>query len=131
MLASFVEAFLARNRNIGTASILGACRPNHSRIIPPGMNEVISGRDNVQSTVRNDVRISNKLDTTVDKDTFWSTFYDSRICRVPFIGRKSINGSVEFIRYSDVIADSTPDIISTKNIFVHSWGNNPTMIWPT
>ena len=66
MLTSFVEAFLARNRNIGTTSILGARRPNHGQIIAPRMHEDISGRDNVRSTVRNDVQIADKLDTTVE-----------------------------------------------------------------
>ena len=55
MLTSFVEDFLARNRNIRTTSIVGAHRPNHSRIIAPGMHKDISDRYNVQSTVRNDV----------------------------------------------------------------------------
>ena len=72
-----------------------------------------------------------KLFDIFDEDTFRSTFYDSRRCRVLFIGRKALNSSVKFIRYSDVIADSTSDIISTRNIFVHSWGKYPTMIWPT
>ena len=66
MLTYFVEAFLARNRNIRTTSIVGARRPNHSRILTPGMHEDISGRDNFRSTVRNDVREADKLDTTVD-----------------------------------------------------------------
>ena len=66
MLTYFVEDFLARNRDIGTTSILGARRPNHSQILAPGMHEDISGRDNVQSTVRNDVREADKLNTTVD-----------------------------------------------------------------
>ena len=66
MLTSFVEAFLARNRNIRTTSILGSRRPNHGRIFAPGMHKDIAGRDNVRSTIRNDVRISDKLDTTVD-----------------------------------------------------------------
>ena len=39
MLTSFVEAFLERNRNIRTTSILGARRPNHSWIIAPGMHK--------------------------------------------------------------------------------------------
>ena len=69
MLTSFVEAILARNRNIGTTSILGARRPNRSRMFPLGMHKDISGGDNVQSTVRNDVRIADKLDTTVDGPT--------------------------------------------------------------
>ena len=41
-----------------------------------------------------------------------------------------MNGSVEFIRFTDVIADSTLDIISTRNIFVHPWGKYPTLIGP-
>ena len=66
MLTSLVEAMLARNQNIGTTSILGARRPNHSRIFAPGMHEDISGRDNARSTVRNDVREADKLNTTID-----------------------------------------------------------------
>ena len=66
MFTPFVGAFLARNRDIGTKCILGARRPNHCRIFAPGMQEDISGRDNVRNTVRNDVRIADKLDTTVD-----------------------------------------------------------------
>ena len=55
MVTTFFEAFLTRNRNIRTTSIVGARRPNYSRIFSPGMHGDISGRDNVQSTVRNDV----------------------------------------------------------------------------
>ena len=69
MLTYFVEAFLTRNRNIRTTSIAGTRRPNHSRIFLPGMHEDISGRDNVRSTVRNDVQIADKLDTTVEAFT--------------------------------------------------------------
>ena len=66
MLTYFVEAFLTRNQNIRTTSIVGARRPNHSRIFSPGMHEDISGGDNVRSTVRNDIRIADELDTTVE-----------------------------------------------------------------
>ena len=69
MLTSMLEALLARNQNIGTTSILGALRTNQSRIFLPGMYEYISGRDNVQSTVHNDVREADKLNTTVDGPT--------------------------------------------------------------
>ena len=69
VLTYFVEAFLTRNRNIRTTSIVGACRPNHSRIFFPGMHKDISGEDNVRSTVRNDVRMADKLDTTVEAFT--------------------------------------------------------------
>ena len=36
-----------------------------------------------------------KLFTLFDENNFRSTFYDSQRCRVPFIGRKGVNGSVE------------------------------------
>ena len=66
VLASFVEAFLTRNRHICTTRIVGARRPNHSRIFPPGMHEDIYGGDNIRSTVRNDVLRADKLETTVE-----------------------------------------------------------------
>ena len=69
MLASLVEAILAHNRNIGTTSILGASRPNHSRAFAPVMHEDISGRDNIRSTVCNDVQEADELYTTVDGPT--------------------------------------------------------------
>ena len=71
-----------------------------------------------------------KLFDLFAEDTFRSTFYDSRRCHVPFIGRRSVNGSVKFIRFAEVIVDSTSDIISTRNIFVHPWGKYPTLIGP-
>ena len=69
MLTPLVEAILAHNRNIGTTSILGASRPNHSRIFAPGMHKDIPGIDNIRSNVRNDVRVADKLNTTVDGPT--------------------------------------------------------------
>ena len=39
MFTPFVESFLTRNQHICTAGIVGASRPNHSRIFSPGMNE--------------------------------------------------------------------------------------------
>ena len=66
MLIYFVETFLTRNWNIRRTSIVGARRPNNSRIFYPGIHEDISGGDNVRVTVRNDVRISDKLDTNIE-----------------------------------------------------------------
>ena len=54
----------------------------------------------------------------------------SQRCRIPFIGRRSLNGSVEFIEFTDVTLD-TSGVISTPNIFVHEWCTYPTMIGPT
>ena len=55
MVTSLVESLLASNGNVRSASIIGASRPNQSRIFTPGMNKDISSRDDVGSTVRNDV----------------------------------------------------------------------------
>ena len=65
------------------------------------------------------------------EDTFRTNFYNSQRCRILFIGRRSLNSSSQFIRFADVTSDSTSNIISTRNIFVHPWGNYPTMIEPT
>ena len=51
MVASLDEPFLERNGNVHSASIIRASRPDQSRIIAPGMNEDISSRNDVQSTV--------------------------------------------------------------------------------
>ena len=59
------------------------------------------------------------------EDTFRTMFYNSRRCRIPFIRRRLLNGSVQFICFADVTSDSTSNIISTRNIFVHTWGNYP------
>ena len=69
MVTSLIEALLASNGNIRSASILGANRTNQIRIFAPGMHEDISGRDDVRSTVRNDVGETDKLDATVDGST--------------------------------------------------------------
>ena len=39
--------------------------------------------------------------------TFQSIFYILQTCRVIFIGRRSVKGSVEFIQLSNIIEDST------------------------
>ena len=51
MVAYLDEPFLESNGNVLLASIIGASRPDQSRIIAPGMNEDISSRDDVRSTV--------------------------------------------------------------------------------
>ena len=72
-----------------------------------------------------------KLFDDFAEDTFRSTFYNFRRCRVLFIGRRLLKGSVEFIRFANIILDSTLNIICTRNIFVHPWGKYPTLIGRT
>ena len=55
IVAPLDEPFLASNGNVRSESIIGASRPDQSRIIAPGMNEDISSRDNVRNIVRSDV----------------------------------------------------------------------------
>ena len=75
MVTSLVESFLASNRNVRSSSIIGASRPDQSRIFAPEMNEDISSRDDVLSTVRNDVGEADKLDATFEKSLTdeWNT----------------------------------------------------------
>ena len=52
------------------------------------------------------------------EDSFKTFFFDSRICRIPFIGRRSLNNSAEFIRFAHVTSDFevviyTPNILFT------------------
>ena len=69
MFTPFIETLLTRYGHIRTAGIIGTSKPNHSRILSPGMNEDILSGNNVRTTVRNDVQIADKLDTTVEAFT--------------------------------------------------------------
>ena len=65
MVANLNEPFLASDGDVLLASVIGASRPDQSRIIDPGMNKDISSRDDVRSTVRSDVGEGDKLDAAV------------------------------------------------------------------
>ena len=67
MVASLIKPFLTSNGYIRSASIIGASSPDQSRIIAPGMNEDISSRDDVRSTVRNDICEADKLDAAIQQ----------------------------------------------------------------
>ena len=69
MVAPLDEPFLASDGDIRSTSIIGASRPDQSRIIDPGMNEDISSRDDVRSTVRSDVGEADKMDTAIQKSS--------------------------------------------------------------
>ena len=124
VLTSFVEAFLARNQHICTTSIVGARRPNHSWIFSPGMHEDISGRDNVRSTVCNDVQIADKLDTTVESfTTDERNTASSRIveCTPKIIFVKEIK---EFelsskMNLANSVPIKTPDLVSFRDLTVN------------
>ena len=75
MVASLVESFLTSNGNVRSASVIGASRPDQSRIFAPGMNKDISSRDYVRSTVRNDVGEADKIDADIQRSLTdeWNT----------------------------------------------------------
>ena len=120
MLTYMLESLLACNRNIGMTSILGARRTNQSRIFDPGMHKDISGRDNVQSTVINDAREADKLDTTVDRPTTDERNTASlRIeeCTPKSIFRKDIKkfDSSSRINLASSMRIKTPDLVSFRD----------------
>ena len=75
MVAYLDEPFMESNGNVRLASIIGASRPDQSRIIAPGMNKDISSRDDVQSTFRSDVGEADKLNADVQRSSSneWNT----------------------------------------------------------
>ena len=67
MVAPLNEPFLAIDGDVRSSSIIGANRINQSRIVAPGINEDISSRNDVWSTVRSDVGEADKLDAVVQQ----------------------------------------------------------------
>ena len=65
VIASLTEPFLNSDRDVRMTSVIGASRPNHSRIVAPFMNEDIPSRYDVLSTVQSDIGEAEKLDTAV------------------------------------------------------------------
>ena len=120
MLTSLLESLLARNRNIGTTSILGEHQTNQIWVFTPGMHEDISGRDNFQSTVRNDVCKADKLHTTVDghttneRNTASSQIVE---CTPKSIVRKEIRkfDSSSQMNLANSVPVKTPDLVSFRD----------------
>ena len=67
VIAPLTGPFLTTDRYIHTTSVIGASRPNHSRIGTPFVNEDISSGDDVLSTVWSDIVKADKLDTVVQR----------------------------------------------------------------
>ena len=69
MVAPLNEPFLTSDGDVRSISIIGASRPDQSRIVDPGMNKDISSINDVRSTVRSDVGEVDKLDTAVQRSS--------------------------------------------------------------
>ena len=125
MVTSLIEALLESNGNIGTTSIFGTSRTNKSRIFSPGMHGDISGRDDVRSTVRNDVREADKLNTTVDgPPTDERNTASSRIeeCTLKSIFHKEIKklDSSSRMNLANSVRVKTPDLVSFRDLTIQT-----------
>ena len=69
MFASLVIALLTSNQNVRTTSIPRTRRINQGQILAPTMYKNVPCRNVVRSTVLNNVRKSDEIDTTVDEPT--------------------------------------------------------------
>ena len=67
MVAPLNEPFLSSDGDVRSTSIIRASRPDQIMIVAPGINEDISSRNDVRSTVRSDVSEADKLDTAVQR----------------------------------------------------------------
>ena len=125
MVTSLVEYLLTSNGNVRSASIIGASRPNKNRIFDPGMNEDISIRDDVRSTVRNDVGEADKLDATVEGSSTneWNTA-PSRIeeSTPKSIFRKVIKqiDSSDRMNLANSLSVQTPELVSFRHPTIHT-----------
>ena len=65
-------------------------------------------------------------------DNFNTHFFNVRTFQIPFLGRRSVNMSVEFFDAARATQQFRSCVTSwTENIFFHSWGPYPTMIHHT
>ena len=69
VIAPLKEPFLTSDRDVRTTSVIGASRPNHSKIGTPFKNKDISSGNDVLSTVRSDIGEADKLDTPVQQSS--------------------------------------------------------------
>ena len=67
MVAPLNESFLANDGDVPSTGIIGASRPDQSRIVAPRMNIDISSRNDVRSTIQSDVGEADKLDTAIQR----------------------------------------------------------------
>ena len=64
------------------------------------------------------------------EDTFHTHFFNLRRLKIPFLGRRAVNKSVEFLDVVCTTQHVRSRVDYTSNIFVDSWGINPTDMFP-
>ena len=129
MFAPFLEAFLTRNGHIRTTGIVGTSRPNHSRIIAPGMHEDILRVNDVKTTVQSDVRVMEKLDTTVEaftsngRNTESSGIIESAPESV-FVKNNEQFDSSGRANFANSVPVESPDLVSFRDLPVETHNVN-------
>ena len=72
-----------------------------------------------------------KLLSEFREDTFHTFFCNSRRFQIPFLGRRALNNSAEFLDVVCTTQHVGSCVNCTPNIFVHSWVVNPTDMIPS
>ena len=121
MVASLDEPFLASNGNVRSSSIIGASRPDQSRIIAPGMNKDISSRDYDRSTIRSDVGEADKLDAAVQRSSSdeWNTASSRIVEGSPeSIFRKVVekSDSSKWMNLAKLLSVYTPELVLLRHM---------------
>ena len=65
------------------------------------------------------------------EDTFQTFFFNARRSQIPLLGRRALNDSVELLDVVRITQHVGSCVDFTPNIFVHSWGINPTDMIPS
>ena len=61
--------------------------------------------------------------------TFYTHFFNAREIRIPFLGRRSVNGSVQWLDVPRTFGETGIATAAwTENTFVNSWGTNPNVV---
>ena len=121
MVAPLNEPFLESDGDVRSTSIIGESRPDQSRIVAPGMNEDISSRNDVRSTVRSYVGEADKMDTAVQRSS--SDKWDTAPLRIVEVSSKGIfpeivekSDSSERMNLANSLGVQTPKLVLIRHM---------------
>ena len=120
IITPLTEPFLNSDRDVRSTSVIGASRPDHSRIVDPFMNEEISSRDDVLSTVLSDIGEVEKLDTDVqqsstDKRNTAPSRIDKGSPKRIFTEIVKESNSSEWMNLANYLGVHTPKLVSFRH----------------
>ena len=121
MFAPFLEDLLTGNRHVRTTGIVGTSRPDHCRIISPRMHKDILRGNYLATTVRSDVGVMKKLDTTVDglttnkSNTESSDIFEGAAESVFGKNSEQFDSSGR-VNFSNSVPVESPDLVSFRDL---------------